>query len=194
MYITIDVYFLLVKFTNCFVQRSLEFFPCVANGFQPQDLVKSSYADVLAWGVDKLTALSLCRWGLFFFRVWIHVGWVWGQRNGEIHGELGGFDGMLLVNIAMENHPSSGWFAFVYQLFTYQKWRFSGSPCFLYRRVSIAKLLNEPSQSRDLTLTPKAWLGEASAAQCGRAAEREGQSPRAEVEDLDNIWTKWPVI
>jgi len=67
MYITIDVYFLLVKFTNCFVQRSLEFFPCVANGFQPQDLVKSSYADVLAWGVDKLTALSLCRWGLFFF-------------------------------------------------------------------------------------------------------------------------------
>lgn len=24
-----------------------------------QDLVKSSYADVLAWGVDKLTALSL---------------------------------------------------------------------------------------------------------------------------------------
>ena len=143
-----------------------------------------------------LTSSPPCRSadGDFFFRVWIHVGWVWGQRNGEIHGELGGFDGMLLVNIAMENHPSSGWFAFVYQLFTYQKWRFSGSPCFLYRRVSIAKLLNEPSQSRDLTLTPKAWLGEASAAQCGRAAEREGQSPRAEVEDLDNMWTKWPVI
>ena len=77
MYITIDVYFLLVKFTNCFVQRSLEFFPCVANGFQPQDLVKSSYADVLAWGVDKLTALSLCRWGLFFSGVdscWMSLG------------------------------------------------------------------------------------------------------------------------
>ena len=42
---------MLVQLITCFL------FPIP--GCAGEDLVKSSYADVLAWGVDKLTALSL---------------------------------------------------------------------------------------------------------------------------------------
>ena len=53
-----------------------------------------------------LTSSPPCRSadGVFLGFSWMSLG----PRNREIHGELVGFNGLLLVNIAMENHPSSG--------------------------------------------------------------------------------------